>query len=192
MVIPPNTTNLIDLVVLYGISRICQVSAPSTNHRAVAKMRQIGLVIKTEGNRAWVKMQKGASCGEEHCPLSSSLIDDSQDDFYTVCAINSVGAKSGDQVMVEVEDLFLLRTAFMIYILPILAGILSYALLNYFLKIPSLTYTGTFLSVGIIAILLKRADRKLNFPYRIVELGTASVCISCPLKNRNEQQKLKP
>lgn len=155
-------------------------------------MRQIGMVIKTEGNKAWVKMRKGASCGEEHCPLSSSLINDSQDDFYTVCAVNSAGAKSGDQVLVEIEDLFLLRTAFMVYILPILVGILSYSLLNYFLKTPLFTYVGTFLSVGIIAILLKRADRKFNFSYRVVELSIPLECTSCPLKKREGKQKLKP
>jgi len=155
-------------------------------------MRQIGTVIKTEGNRAWVKMQKGVSCGKERCPLSSSLIDDSQDDFYTVCAINSVGAKTGDRVLVEMEDLFLLRTAFTVYILPILVGILSYSLLNYFLKMPLFAYVGTFLSVGIIAILLKRADRKFNFSYRIVELNIPSECTSCPLKKHEGKPKSKP
>ena len=62
-------------------------------------MLKPGKVEKIEGEKAWVRMQKGTSCGEHHCPLGSTLLDDSGTDFYKVLAKNEISASIGSNAV---------------------------------------------------------------------------------------------
>lgn len=146
-------------------------------------MKKIGQILKSDGKYSWVKMEKGASCGKGRCPLSSSLIDDSQSEFYVVKAYNTLGASPGDKVLVEIKDNIALEVAFLIYIFPILLTLFVYFLLRYLTPFVLYHYLGVAVSIAFSLSLLKKEDQKLQFNYRITDFAD-STCQSCPLSQK--------
>ena len=117
-------------------------------------MKKIGQILKSEGKYSWVKMGKGASCGEGRCPLSTPLIDDSQSQFYVVKAYNELGASPGDKVLVEIKDNVALGIAFLIYIFPILLTLFVYLFLSYLTSLALYHYLGVAASIIISLFIL--------------------------------------
>lgn len=144
-------------------------------------MLQIGRVLCLEREYALVHMEKKSGCGGERCPLSSSLIDDSQSDFYTIRAWNEIGASPGDLVLVAVKDQTVLTIAFLLYIVPILFALLVYLLFRFLTASESLAIFGLFGSLGMSFLFLRRLNRKFTIEYRIVERVSSKECSTCPL-----------
>lgn len=74
---------------------------------------QPGIVLAVSGRRAEVKASRHndcSSCGA--CPGNSAMVLD---------AYNPVGAKVGQQVMVEIQEVNMLYAAFLVYIMPLIA-----------------------------------------------------------------------
>ena len=145
-------------------------------------MKKIGQILKSEGKYSWVKMERGTSCGEGKCPLSSTLIDDPKSGFYVVQAYNDLGASPGDKVLVEINDHIALGIAFLIYIFPILLTLSIYFLLRHLTSIALYHYLGATISIIFSLFMLKKEDRKLQINYRITDLAN-STCESCPLSD---------
>ena len=145
-------------------------------------MKKIGQVLKSEEKYSWVKMEKGTSCGEEKCPPSSPLIDDSKSDFYVVKAYNDLGALPGDKVLVEINDHIALGVAFLIYIFPILLTLSVYFLLRYLTPLPLYHYSGVAASIIFSFFILKKGDQKLQLNYRITDFAD-SICERCPFSS---------
>ncbi len=78
-------------------------------------MRQCGVVMSTDGDRAKVVMQRQSSCGDcKGCRLGSD------DMSMEIEAINSINAKIGDHVEIDMEHQNVLAAAFIAYMIPLI------------------------------------------------------------------------
>lgn len=83
-------------------------------------MRNIGLVVKTDGDFATVKIARKSACGENcasckgGCNLSETLIS----------ALNEIKAQDGDKVVTEIDDKTALFATLIAYMLPVMAAII--------------------------------------------------------------------
>ncbi len=90
-------------------------------------MREIGVVESTNGTTAVVSVKRNSSCGEScatcsaHCNLKGNKI----------TAQNKLGAMAGDLVSIEMRTSTVLKSAFMVYILPLLMLFLGYFYTEY-------------------------------------------------------------
>lgn len=85
-------------------------------------------VVAVEGQRAWVEAQRLASCGG--CESSSSCGTSAFSKVvgnrsFRVEAKNALGAKVGDRVILSVSERGLMRGAALLYLVPLLALMLS-------------------------------------------------------------------
>ncbi len=74
--------------------------------------QQEGIVIETSGKTAKVKTSRHndcANCGA--CPGNSAMI---------LEASNQLGAKAGQKVVVEIQEINMLKAAFTVYLLPLI------------------------------------------------------------------------
>lgn len=93
-----------------------------------------GVVIKVESGRAWIKTEKSSSC--EGCASRDSCGNPGGGKEMEVEALNSVGAKAGDLVMISFGTAPLIKVYTLVYIFPIFAllvgAILGQRLSTYF------------------------------------------------------------
>lgn len=82
-----------------------------------------GVVIKTDGITATVKVHKSSACGHDcgECRLCSNP-------EIEVEILNPIGAKVGDTVTIGTDTAKVLKDAFMLYMLPIIGAMVVYAL----------------------------------------------------------------
>ena len=78
-----------------------------------------GLVMRASGLTAWVKTNRSSSC--EHCQSKDSCQTMGGGDEAPVEALNPIKAVAGDQVVISFDTASLLKGAFLIYMVPILA-----------------------------------------------------------------------
>lgn len=72
-----------------------------------------GVVLSVSGNMAQVKASRHSDCENcGSCPGSSAIVVDAQ---------NPVGARPGQRVLVEVRELGMLKSAFVVYMIPLIA-----------------------------------------------------------------------
>lgn len=145
-------------------------------------MLQVGRVLHVEGEYAFVHVEKKSGCGGERCPLSSSLIDDSQSDFYTIRARNEASASPGDLVFVEARDTVLLAVAFFLYLFPILLALGVYAFFRALSVSEPVAISGLLGSLGAAFLLLRRLNTRLAIEYRVVGLANPRECTACPIR----------
>lgn len=75
--------------------------------------QQEGVVLEIIGNLAKVKTSRHNDCENcGACPGNSAMV---------LEALNTVGAKPGQRVAVEVQEINMLKAAFIVYILPLIA-----------------------------------------------------------------------
>jgi sigma-E factor negative regulatory protein RseC len=77
-----------------------------------------GIVIKTDSGAAWVKTVKSGNCAG--CSARGSCHTMGGDDQMEVKAINEVGAKVGDRIILSIKTSSLLKASFLLYVFPIL------------------------------------------------------------------------
>lgn len=85
-------------------------------------MEQIGVVNKTYDNMATVQIKRATACGGKcgecgGCEITSHKVD----------ALNTVGAKAGEIVKMEMKDTQILFAAFIVYIIPLIAFFIGYS-----------------------------------------------------------------
>ena len=75
---------------------------------------QEAIVLEVKGNMAKVKASRHSDCENcGACPGNNAIILD---------ALNPIGAKIGERVNVEVKQVNMLKAAFIVYILPLIAA----------------------------------------------------------------------
>ena len=153
-------------------------------------MLKPGKIERMENGRAWVKMQKCANCGEGHCALSSTIIDDSGTDFYVIKAKNEISAPVGSEVLVEVKDTTALKIAFLIYILPIILVLGAYLLMKALTSSRILVGVIPFVALVISLIILKRADKTIQPEYLITDYIQDDSCSECPFIRKKEDNTM--
>ena len=92
-------------------------------------MRQTAYVIETDGDEATVESERASSCGscagKASCnTLGSWNQKERQSSAMRLRVDNTLGAKAGDEVVIEVADGLVLKTAFRLYAMPMLIFII--------------------------------------------------------------------
>ena len=82
-----------------------------------------GIVIRTDSGGAWVKTTKSGSC--EGCTARGSCHSLSDRGDMEVKAINEVGARVGDRIVLSFETSSLLKATFLLYVFPIILLVLG-------------------------------------------------------------------
>lgn len=90
-------------------------------------MREVGEVIKTEGNRAVVRIMRSSAC--KHCGACS--FGENRDEMLLTLP-NSLNAKPGDMVELDLESVHLLKASAITYLIP-LAALIAGVILGYVL-----------------------------------------------------------
>ena len=83
-------------------------------------MKQIGKVVKKDGNAAMVQIDRSMSC--DHCGCGTC---DDGNAFY-VTVTDPIGAKAGDTVEVLIQSGKMIKTVLYVFWLPIALGVLGY------------------------------------------------------------------
>ncbi len=78
-------------------------------------MKQAGIIIDVQGNKAVVQIKRATACGEK-CGQCSGC----ETTINKVEAINPINAKIGQTVIMELPDANVLFAAFIMYIVPII------------------------------------------------------------------------
>ncbi|MDF2891362.1 MAG: positive regulator of sigma RseC/MucC [Clostridia bacterium] len=83
-------------------------------------MKQTGVVVGIEGDKAKIRMQRHTACGDcGACGVSESQLK------VTVEAENTVGAKTGDFVELDMETVDFLSAVVVVYLFPLIALIIG-------------------------------------------------------------------
>ena len=77
-----------------------------------------GIVVKTASGSAWVKTVKSADC--KGCTARGACHSHGNNAEMEVEALNEVGAKVGDRIVLLFETSSLLKATFLLYVFPIL------------------------------------------------------------------------
>ncbi|MFO7295518.1 MAG: SoxR reducing system RseC family protein [Caldicoprobacter sp.] len=83
-------------------------------------MREVGEVIRVEGDRAIVRIQRSSAC--RHCGACG--LGASSDEMLLTLP-NSLNAKPGDMVELSIESVHLLKASAITYLIPLAALILG-------------------------------------------------------------------
>lgn len=109
--------------------------------------QQEGIVLELQGKMAKVKTARHNDCDScGSCPGNSAMIMDAR---------NPLGATVGQRVMIEIQEVNMLKAAFIVYVLPLIA-IFTGALAGYYFYWQTGFLTERFDQVagGIVAFLL--------------------------------------
>lgn len=85
-----------------------------------------GVVIRTDSTAAWVKTVRTSAC--QGCIAKGSCHTMGGGNDMEVKAMNEVGAKAGDRIILGFKTTSLLKATFLLYVLPILVLITGAAL----------------------------------------------------------------
>ncbi len=86
-----------------------------------------GIVIKTKGNTATVKIKRSSACGHDcgECNLCKNP-------DIEVEILNPIGAVVGDRVKIGTDTAKVLKSAFLLYMLPVIGALAIYIVLSSF------------------------------------------------------------
>ena len=99
------------------------------------------LVVKIEGEYAWIETQRQSSCG--HCSVKEGCGTQVLGKFLanksaSVRCVNSLNVKVGEMVVIGIAESALVKGSLLLYFLPIISMILFGGIAVMFSQIPSL------------------------------------------------------
>lgn len=86
-------------------------------------MKETGIVKSTEGEFCTCTTMRKSACGE-NCATCKATCSSRE---HTFLAKNIIGAKAGDTVVIELATKNVLKSAFLVYILPLVAFLLGFS-----------------------------------------------------------------
>ena len=86
-------------------------------------MRETGIVKSVDGEFCTCVTRRKSACGD-NCATCKAVCS-SREHIFT--AKNTIGAKEGDTVIIEMPTSSVLKSAFLVYILPLLAFLLGFS-----------------------------------------------------------------
>lgn len=112
-----------------------------------------GIVVKTDGNRAIVRIKKSSACGHDcgECRVCNNP------EFETE-VINNVGAAAGDRVLIGAPTGEVLFSAFLVYMLPVLGVLVTGILLSAFFESAFVIALGCVLWVLVWFFIIRRRN----------------------------------
>ena len=131
-------------------------------------MRNIGVVVQTDGNLATVKISRKSACGENcaSCKGGCSLSE------TKISALNKCDAKTGDRVVTEIDDNIALCAALIAYMLPVFTAVLP-GIIGYCMELNDKILCGICVIGFIVGLCLSRCLSSLfknRFLVRIVKV----------------------
>ena len=119
-------------------------------------MLQTGRVVGVAENIARVEVQRTSACGENCAMCKGSCVPTK----HIATVNNAVGAKPGDMVKIRTDDAAVLKSAALVYILPILILFVFYAIAHILTK--NTVISSTLGTIGLIGgfCILKVVDKK--------------------------------
>ncbi|WP_425446016.1 SoxR reducing system RseC family protein [Dethiothermospora halolimnae] len=127
-------------------------------------MEQIGYVSKIDGDKAQVDVRRVSSCGEKCASCGSSC----NIPATRVTLKNTVDAKEGDFVEIEMETSYVIKSAYIVYAIPLILMILGIGIGIYgFKALGFASYEILSFSTGLIALIisffvLRKIDKKIQ------------------------------
>ena len=113
-----------------------------------------GIVVKTDGKRAIVRIRKSSACGHDcgECRLCNNP------EFETE-VVNNIGAKIGDKVSIGAPTSEVLFSAFLVYMLPVIGVLVIGILLSSLFESSFAIALGCVLWVLLWFIIIRRRNR---------------------------------
>ena len=129
-------------------------------------MRETGIVREVSGDYCKVGVRRSSACGD-NCATCSAACKQKE----AICtAKNTVGAMVGQRVIIEINTEKVLKSAFLVYILPIFVLILVYLVLDGF-KVPYPAIFAFASMIGVFAVLFIKDKRaKEEFISEVLEI----------------------
>ncbi|MDD5259170.1 MAG: SoxR reducing system RseC family protein [bacterium] len=124
-------------------------------------LEEIGKVIKVEGTQATVAMDRHSACA--HCGICIAGCNEKME----IIAENTIGSKVNDRVKVAVAGPFILKSAFIVYIIPLFGLVLGYLAGRYF----GGEKLGVIFGLGVVALVLYGLhyyDRKIKKEHALI------------------------
>ncbi|QIB26520.1 SoxR reducing system RseC family protein [Caloranaerobacter azorensis] len=139
-------------------------------------MDQIGFVSRIEGDRAEVIVRRVSSCGDKCTSCKGGC---SVPGIKTTIK-NTLGAKPGDYVEIRMNTSIVLKSAFLVYVLPLILMIFGISLSMYLFKnmgysnYENIGFVAGLLFLGFSFIALKLYDKKIkkneNYKFEMVRI----------------------
>lgn len=123
-----------------------------------SQMEEIGKVVEVKGDSVKVELTPKSGC--PHCPVRM-LCHPGADKMYTE-AVSAEGVKVGDTVKIDMDPKNAIIAAFLIFILPIVAFILGFAITQLFTKKQSAAFVGGVLMFSGSIVLLGKLDKRIS------------------------------
>lgn len=129
-------------------------------------MKQTATVVEDSGDFAVIKVERSSMCDGCHkkgcdggCSIYSVF---GGDKSFTAEALNRAGAKKGDTVVVETSDKNVYLSSFLVFILPLILGFVTYSLINGFFgeHIAVLCAVGVFAVYFVVLSLFEKLGKK--------------------------------
>ena len=124
-------------------------------------MKEIGVVKSVEGGICLVAVNRKTACGE-NCATCKGACSAEEQIFS---AKNAVGAIVGDKVSIEIDTKRVLKSAFLVYILPLLVFLAAYLTGAEIFENNIVTALGSVVSAGIVFLCLCIYDKKYKEKY---------------------------
>lgn len=149
-------------------------------------MEEEGRIVAIDGRFAILHTERGSSCDGCHAKSSCHSMSDTDGKTMEMRAVNDIGASMGDRVKVAIDSAVLLKSSFLVYIVPVVVMIIfgvigdSYARGNMPGSDPDLVAGATGITAFIITFLLikvwsRSLDDNPDYQPRIVRIiGSSS------------------
>lgn len=87
-------------------------------------MEEEGRVVAIDGRFAIINTERGSSCDGCHAKSSCHSMSDTDGKIMEMRAVNDIGASRGDRVKVAIDSAVLLKSSFLVYIVPVVVMII--------------------------------------------------------------------
>ena len=120
-----------------------------------------GVVVRTAGKRAVIKIHKSSACGQDcgHCHACDNP-------EYEVWADNVADARPGDRVLLEMPSHSVLGLAFLLYLLPVFAAFAALICLPGW----AAKCIGLAVLIGLWFLVLRYVNKTHSMQHKIVEV----------------------
>ena len=125
-----------------------------------------GIVVKTDGKYAVVRIRKSSACGHDcgECRVCTNPEFDTE-------VLNEVGASVGDTVLIGAPTGEILFSAFLVYMAPIFGLIVVYAILSTIFNSALIIAAGCALWIAVWFLMIRRQNSKQKVkPSSILEV----------------------
>lgn len=132
-------------------------------------MQETGLVTEIKNNFATVRIDK-----KDECSKCGMCLFPKGAGYTEVSAINGVGAKQGDSVIIEMHESGKLLGAILVFLIPLLligvSAVIGLVIIKWELSVLILSLALIIMWYAVLAIVDKKLGKKTRFTHKIVRI----------------------